>query len=177
MPGQTPTLSRPLDNDGGKCSKFPIKNDTRPSTLQHNQRLDFVSHCAKSPRVFKRIGHALLITALIAAIGGHWAVLQTVAWTTMLAGNLRDCSLTQAVQKTFDGQHPCALCKQISAGKKSEKKTEFQIELKKFEFTHAASRFLFSPPTSFYTLSEGSDSRRHFAHAPLVPPPRSILPG
>jgi hypothetical protein len=144
---------------------------------RYNWRLDFVSPYAKSPRVFKRIGNALLITALIAAIGGHWAVLQTVAWTTMLADNLRDCSLTQAVEKTFDGKHPCALCKQISAGKKSEKKTEFQIELKKFEFTHAASRFLFSAPSSFCTLSENSKSHLNFTSAPPVPPPRSILPG
>lgn len=127
--------------------------------------------------VFKRISHALLITALTAVIGGHWAVLQTVAWTTMLADNLRECSLTQAVQKTFDGKHPCALCKQISAGKKSEKKSEFTPELRKLEFTHAGTRFVFAAPTQFRLLAERADSLRSLALSPPVPPPRSILPG
>ena len=38
----------------------------------------------------------------------------------MLTQNLRTGSLEDAVTKTFDGQHPCCLCKQIAAGKKSE---------------------------------------------------------
>ncbi|TAK90077.1 MAG: hypothetical protein EPO07_20610 [Verrucomicrobia bacterium] len=127
--------------------------------------------------MFKRVGHVLVITALIAAIGGHWAVLQTVAWTTMLADNLRECSLTQAVGKTFDGKHPCVLCKQISAGKKSEKKAEFTLELKKLEFTHADLRFVFAAPTAFTVLTQRTDTIHVFTQAPPLPPPRSILPG
>ena len=39
--------------------------------------------------MFRKLGHILLIVALLAAVGGHWIVLQSVAWTNMLAGNLR----------------------------------------------------------------------------------------
>jgi len=45
--------------------------------------------------VFSRIGHLLLIAGLRVATGGHWALLQTVAWTKMLADNLQTCSLSE----------------------------------------------------------------------------------
>ena len=125
--------------------------------------------------MFKRIGQLLLTVALIAAIGGHWAVLQTVAWTTMFAGNLRDYSFTQAVTKTFDGNHPCKLCVEISAGKKSEKKTEFQFALKKLEFTFGFTPIHFFPPQEFRLLDERSDVLQCRTHAPPLPPPRPFF--
>jgi hypothetical protein len=125
--------------------------------------------------VFHRIGHALLIVALLAATGGHWALLQTVAWTNMLAENLQTCSVSAAVTKTFDGNHPCRLCKQIAAGKKSEKKAEFPTFAKKIEFTHAASRFVFAAPMNFWLQNQASFNSDPLTHAPPLPPPRSLL--
>ena len=123
----------------------------------------------------KRFGQLLLTVALIAAIGGHWAVLQTVAWTTMLATNLRNYSFTQAVSKTFDGRHPRQLCHEISAGKKSEKNTEFQFALKKLEFTIGLTAFQFYSPQDFYLLDECYDIPQGRSHAPPLPPPRPAL--
>jgi hypothetical protein len=37
--------------------------------------------------VFGRIGNIFLVLALVAMLGAHWTLLQTVAWTTMLADN------------------------------------------------------------------------------------------
>ena len=122
--------------------------------------------------MFKRLGHLLLIASLLAATGGHWAVLQSVAWTTMLAANLTTDSFGPAVSKTFDGEHPCGLCHTVSAGKKSEKQTEFTAPVQKFEYVNETPRFIFSPSQSFTFLLAGvefSDSR---ATAPPVPPPR-----
>jgi len=128
--------------------------------------------------VLKRLGQILLTLALVATIGGHWAVLQTVAWTTMLADNLRDAPLSEAVEKTFDGKHPCNLCKQISAGKKSEQKNEFQFSLKQLEFTHGGgTAFYFSPPQHFRLSGERHDTLKALALPPPLPPPRFILPG
>jgi len=127
--------------------------------------------------VFKRSGQILLTLALVAAIGGHWAVLQTVAWTTMLADNLRDASLVEAVEKTFDGKHPCTLCKEISTGKKSEQKSEFQFSLKKLEFTAHVTAYYFSPPQNFHLTGERHVTLQPLTLAPPLPPPRSILPG
>ena len=125
--------------------------------------------------MFRRTGHVLLIVALLTATGAHWALLQSVAWTTMLAANLRSGSLSEAVEHTFDGRHPCCLCRQIAAGKKSEKKSEFPLQLKKFEFLSGTPGFAFAAPASLlYTLSSGI----HFksvCRTPPSPPPRGFF--
>ena len=123
--------------------------------------------------MFVRLGHALLIAALLVATGGHWAVLQTVAWTNMLASNLRTDPLETAVSKTFDGKHPCKLCKAISAGKKSEKKSEFPTLAKRLEFVSDRLVFVFSPPQDFRLAPDFAAFVSFASNRPLVPPPRS----
>jgi len=117
----------------------------------------------------------MLVVALLAASGTHWAVLQTVAWTGMLASNLRSGSLTEAMEKTFDGKHPCCLCKQIAAGKKSEKKTEFSLQLKRVEFVSATPEFVFSAPAHFWRLGTADDFSKSVSYTPPTPPPRGLF--
>jgi len=76
--------------------------------------------------VIRRIAHLLVVTALLAGIGGHWAILQSVAWVTMLADNLQTASVTEAVSNTFDGEHPCPMCKAIKQGRADEKQQDKQ---------------------------------------------------
>lgn len=71
---------------------------------------------------FRGIGHWLLIGALFAHLGGHQALLQTVAWGNMLVSFSSSDSLAVAAKKTFDGAHPCSLCKVVSESKKQEEK-------------------------------------------------------
>ena len=52
--------------------------------------------------MFARFGKCCVIVALVLTTGAHWAVLQTVAWTTMLATNLRTHSVAEAVTRTFE---------------------------------------------------------------------------
>ena len=115
----------------------------------------------------------LLVLALLFSLGAHWALLQSVAWTTMLAANLSADSLTEAVSKTFDGEHPCELCKKIKAGKQSEQKPERQIELKKFEFVNINSHFIFAAPVHFDLLPAVTTIFSDCGHSPPVPPPRA----
>jgi hypothetical protein len=122
-----------------------------------------------------RLGHILLIVALLAATGGHWALLQTVAWTNMLAENLRTESLGAALAKTFDGEHPCSMCKAISQGKKSEKKTEFPLLAKKLEFVCERGAFIFSAPREFRLVADFQSTCGQVSHRPPVPPPRGSL--
>ena len=129
----------------------------------------------ESPHVFRRLGQASLIFALLCALGAHWSVLQSVAWTTMLAGNLRTASLTVALQRTLDGKHPCALCKQIAAGKNSEKKTEAPPQLQRFEFLTATTPYVFNAPTHYCLLRPDSDPSRSVSSAPPTPPPRTAF--
>ena len=121
--------------------------------------------------VFVRLGHALLIVALLAATGGHWALLQTVAWSNMLADNLQTASLSEALTKTFDGRHPCKLCNEISAGKKAEKKAEFPTPGTKLEFVSERPAFVFSAPDNFNLVTALAESLSSWSEAPPTPPP------
>ena len=121
--------------------------------------------------VFVRLGHGLLIAALLVATGGHWALFQTVAWTNMLADNLQTTSFSEALVKTFDGKHPCQMCNEISAAKKSEQKTELPSPVKKLEFVSERPAFVFSAPADFYLLTALTEPVVSWSEAPPTPPP------
>lgn len=69
-----------------------------------------------------RLTKILTVLLLVLTLGLHWALLQTVAWTGMIVSYSRDGSFTEAVTKTFDGKHPCCMCKAIESGRKDEQK-------------------------------------------------------
>jgi hypothetical protein len=124
--------------------------------------------------VIVRLGKYLLIAALVATTGLHWAALQTVAWTTMLAGNLCSDSFSEAVSKTFDGEHPCPLCKAIAAAKKSGKKSEAIAPVLKMEFPPLAEEMVLFPPSPSEPgqwISPLAESR---CAKPALPPPRCL---
>lgn len=121
-----------------------------------------------------RGGKALVVLALVLATGLHWAALQTVAWTTMLAGHLRGDSLAQAVSKTFDGRHPCCLCKAIAAAKKSEKKSETVSPALKMEFPPVGGSLVLIPPAKLALVSRSDTIAESRAAKPPLPPPRSF---
>jgi hypothetical protein len=121
-----------------------------------------------------RFGKILLVLALVAMLGAQWAVLQTVAWTAMLAENLQSCSVQTAVEKTFDGRHPCCLCKAIAAGKKSEQKTEFSFPSQKMEFPPLKDIFAWLAPAQFQLLPLEHFSANALAQKPLLQPPRGF---
>jgi hypothetical protein len=125
--------------------------------------------------VFVRIGKVLIVLALVATLGAHWALLQTVAWTTMLAHNLQSHSISEAVSDTFDGKHPCPLCRAIAAAKKSEKKSEAVSSTLKMEFPPVAAKFTFilPEPISAYSLAEVSAAATF--QKPPLPPPRGFF--
>lgn len=66
------------------------------------------------------ISVVVCMLALFAASGGHWTVLQTIAWTRMLVEYSRDASLVEAARETFSGERPCAMCKKIREGRQQE---------------------------------------------------------
>jgi hypothetical protein len=122
-----------------------------------------------------RIGKIFLVLALVAMLGAHWAFLQTVAWTTMLADNLCTQSVKEAVTETFDGRHPCPLCKAIAAGKQSENKTEFSFQSQKLEFPLLKENVALIAPTQFYLLPLENSAAKSFAPKPLLQPPRGFF--
>jgi hypothetical protein len=125
--------------------------------------------------VFRKLGQVLMIVAVLTAAGTHWFAFQSVAWTTMLAENLQTSSLSQAIQRTFDGRHPCCLCKEIAKDKQSEKKSDVQNELKKLDFSHSHSEFVFCAPSHFYEVRSATDTAISLAEPPSLPPPKELF--
>ena len=62
--------------------------------------------------------------ALLISGGGHWLVLQSIAWSRMIVAYSRSDSLPNALQKTFDGKHPCCMCKKIKKARQEEKRQD-----------------------------------------------------
>jgi hypothetical protein len=114
-----------------------------------------------------------MAVALACSVGLHWSFLQSLAWTTMLVDNLTTTSFSGAVQRTFDGKHPCALCKAIAKGRNAEKKPDTLLSIKKFEALNQAVTIFVSPPASFPLIEAQETSFAALAHAPPTPPPRA----
>jgi hypothetical protein len=121
----------------------------------------------------------MMALALFLVAGGHWAMLQGVAWVTMVHDFSRGGSLTQAVEKTFDGKHPCAMCKKIAKAKNSDasgenapvtvkidKKAEVFVKAPSSELPTPASRPFAYGPAPFVSIPE-------LCFAPPVPVPIS----
>ena len=129
--------------------------------------------CSSAPRgLLWRCGNYLLILALLGATGGHWAVLQTIAWSGMLIENLQADAWQTAVAKTFDGEHPCHLCHQIKAGKKAEKKAPLPELEKKLKLFCEAQKFNLIAPADFTLLCWVNLSCCYHPLRPPKPPPR-----
>lgn len=117
------------------------------------------------------------------SLGLHWAVLQGVAWTGMLIRNLQSEGVIEAVEKTFDGGHPCPLCRVVKKGQQEEEKKDSvpvaSKTLKKFEAVLAATMPPLMPSFEIRSFPE-SVSRFEGRHErPLAPPPRgaeAIIP-
>jgi hypothetical protein len=73
----------------------------------------------------------VMALALFLVAGGHWAMLQSVAWVTMVKDFSKTGSLTEAVGKTFDGKHPCAMCKKLTNARASEEKAPVTLKVDK----------------------------------------------
>ena len=79
----------------------------------------------------KTVGFVTCLIAILAMTGSHWLVLQSVAWARMLVEFSSRESLPNALAKTFDGRHPCPLCKQVSQGQQEERERNNQVPWEK----------------------------------------------
>ena len=123
--------------------------------------------------MFQRLPRLLIAVALACSVGLHWSFLQSLAWTTMLVDNLTAAPFSAALQRTFDGKHPCALCKAVAQGRKFEKKSETLLPLKKFEGLNEPPAVLVSTPALFPAISAQDAVFVTLLHAPPAPPPRA----
>ena len=76
-------------------------------------------------------GLSLSWLAVFSLIGGHWAILQTVAWTQMLRDYSRESNIAAAVEKTFGGKAPCAMCTKIAEERQKQEQAPATIKMDK----------------------------------------------
>jgi len=121
--------------------------------------------------LFRIVPRILLLIAAVQLLGGHWAVLQTVAWTSMLIENAKTETLPDALQKTFSGKNPCALCHVVKDGVDEEKKQNENKTLLKLEAVLAGLVELPRPSVAKWLHPMPAAPLTSRSSAPPTPPP------
>ena len=121
--------------------------------------------------VFRRFFQLVVVLALVLAVGGHWAVLQSLAWMRMAVQYSRTVPLTVALQKTFDGRHPCKLCQVVKEGKKADQREVKKVEIKP-DFFCDLDRAPVCPLAAFPAISSEPARLSSRGDSPPRPPPR-----
>lgn len=125
--------------------------------------------------MFVKAGKLFVALALALTLGAHWALLQSVAWVGMVVSYSEHSTIENAMKMTFDGQHPCCLCKAIAAAKKSEKKNDFTAQTKKLEFPPVKENVVLIAPSQFKLLPQENTFAKLLTQKPLLPPPRGFF--
>ena len=123
-----------------------------------------------------QVGKWVVVATLVVSTGSHWIALQTVAWAGMIVGYSEKVPLKTALAETFDGKHPCPLCRAIAAAKKSEKKNEFTLQTQKLEFPPAKENLVLIAPSRFQLLPAANNApAESLGQKPPTPPPRKFF--
>ena len=110
--------------------------------------------------------------ALVLTIGAHWALLQSVAWVGMAVRFAQTDPLPEALSKTFDGQHPCQLCKLVANGKQAEKKEATLKAETKLDFLVCARQLVPEAPKPLPVFAPAVEEPETCSASPPTPPPR-----
>lgn len=121
--------------------------------------------------MFMRISRFVIAFALCLSIGGHWLGLQSIAWATMVVSYSQHCSFPRAVAQTFDGNHPCDLCKHINKARDAEKKRDKHFSFGRTDLFCTTVLGVLSPPfVSFEYPALLTTSICGFDQPPSPPP-------
>ena len=103
-------------------------------------------------------------------------MLQSVAWVGMVVSYTQtDNSLATAVEKTFDGQHPCDLCEVVKDGRESDREQDRQKHVVKLDGVLVEQRSMSLPIATPTDYHEYALSRWLALPAGVpTPPPRGV---
>src|ERR1700747_2529192 len=123
-----------------------------------------------------RLGRLLVALAVCCSIGGHWIGLQSIAWASMVVNYSQHCSITKAIEHTFDGEHPCDLCKHINKARDTEKKQDSQSAVAKTDLICAVRHIdLLTPLIHFNYPESVSALQSGFGLTPYPPPREEVV--
>lgn len=133
--------------------------------------LDAPTQTAVAP-VLRKASRLIVILALLASVGGHWALLQSVAWTRMIIERTQEDSFATAVKTTLDGEHPCDMCKRITEGTQNERQEEKVQAQVKIDMLCELRHIAIAPPSQDLSFPSIPTRGTRRAQCPPVPPPR-----
>jgi hypothetical protein len=119
-----------------------------------------------------RVLNIIAACLLIVSVGGHWALLQSAAWMGMIVSYSQESGLRAAVEKTFDGKHPCQLCKAIRDGEKEQSKQTLVKTDLKINWMLAQKTELVWFPISKSEIRPRDLAANLLFDCPAIPPPR-----
>ncbi|MDB6172668.1 MAG: hypothetical protein JWL59_1979 [Chthoniobacteraceae bacterium] len=126
-----------------------------------------------STPVLSRLARLIVFFAAVQILGGHWLALQSVAWVGMLATYSRGENLVAAIEKTFDGEHPCGLCKVVKKGLKEEHKQQESEVIVKLEAVLGMTMHVPAPCQMEWKYRTGVSCMARRSLAPPTPPPQA----
>ena len=93
----------------------------------------------------------------------------------MIVDYSKNASLCHAIAKTFDGAHPCSLCRVVNKANSTEKKSDLQVLTPKVDMicpTRGTTRI---QPFVHFDYATTNFSVSEIRQSPAVPPPRFLL--
>jgi hypothetical protein len=123
-------------------------------------------------RMTRKLMQCSVVCALVFSIGAHWPILQSVAWVGMAVSYSQTAPLKEALEKTFDGQHPCQLCDFVQTGKDAEKKQSAKKSQPRLDFWLNLDRPSLYPLEIFSASVSPTPLIASQSQAPPTPPPR-----
>jgi hypothetical protein len=120
-----------------------------------------------------RFSRSFVALVICYSIGGHWIGLQSIAWASMVVNYSQQCSIAKAIERTFDGEHPCDLCKHISKARDTEKKQDSRSLNAKADLICTTRRVVLLPPFSYFDYPDLISSVGSSLDRTPYPPPRA----
>lgn len=126
----------------------------------------------------QRVSRALTVLVALLLAVGPLGLLQVVAWTGMAFNYGTRYGVTEGLGRTFDGQHPCSLCKEITKTRADNKESPSAVAVTPVKVIGVLSviaqcptaelsetRFAYYPASDFFTTR---------SDRPASPPPRTL---
>ena len=120
-----------------------------------------------------KLGHVSIVLMLAFTLGWHWTLLQSVGWAQMFYTFVQSSSIREALEKTFDGKHPCQVCNVVQEGKKSESEKLPPRAGKLDLFCEGDLVAMLFPPDLIPPVFSTGSRPMQTLPAPPKPPPRS----
>jgi len=122
----------------------------------------------------KKAVRLLIILLLFWVTGGQWVVLQSLAWVNMVRDYSRTDTVCHAISNTFDGNHPCPMCRLIQKQRSEESKNQKSApEVKKPELFLVAYADLKVTLIRVGKIGFTPLDFQNWKQAPLSPPPKT----